>query len=82
MLTALARVLRLHRLVTAYSAEAWTAQQARNLLMDLRPGRVIQVPAPRPGQHVHQPGRVIDITARIGRRSILGGLISEYRRAA
>jgi putative transposase len=28
------------------------------------------------------PGRVIDITARIERRSILAGLISEYRRAA
>jgi putative transposase len=29
-----------------------------------------------------KPGRVIDVTARIGRRQVLGGLISEYRRAA
>jgi hypothetical protein len=29
-----------------------------------------------------QPGRVADITARIERTSIIGGLISEYRRAA
>jgi putative transposase len=29
-----------------------------------------------------QPGRVVDITARIERRQVLGGLISEYRRAA
>jgi hypothetical protein len=29
-----------------------------------------------------QPGHVIDITARIERRQVLGGLISEYRRAA
>ena len=28
------------------------------------------------------PGRGIDITARIERRKVLGGLISEYRRAA
>jgi putative transposase len=29
-----------------------------------------------------QPGRAVDITARIERRQVLGGLISEYRRAA
>jgi hypothetical protein len=29
-----------------------------------------------------EPGRVVDVTARIGRRRVLGGLISEYRRAA
>ncbi len=29
-----------------------------------------------------QPGSVIDITARIERRQVLGGVISEYRRAA
>jgi putative transposase len=29
-----------------------------------------------------QPGPVLDITARIERRQVLGGLISEYRRAA
>ena len=31
---------------------------------------------------LHHPGRVVDITARIERRQLLGGLISEYRRAA
>jgi transposase InsO family protein len=30
----------------------------------------------------HQPGNIIDITARIERRQVLGGLISEYRRVA
>jgi putative transposase len=29
-----------------------------------------------------QPGRTVDITARIERRRVLSGLISEYRRAA
>jgi putative transposase len=29
-----------------------------------------------------QPGRAVDITARIERRQVLGGLISEYRKAA
>ncbi len=29
-----------------------------------------------------QPGRAVDVTARIERRQVLGGLISEYRRAA
>ena len=29
-----------------------------------------------------QPSKTIDITARIERRQVLGGLISEYRRAA
>jgi transposase InsO family protein len=31
---------------------------------------------------LHKPGRLVDITARIERRQVLGGLISEYRRAA
>jgi len=31
---------------------------------------------------LHQPDRVVDIRARIERRRMLGGLISEYRRAA
>jgi putative transposase len=147
--------------VTAHPARAWTAQQARNLLMD--PGgragrftflirdrdskftaasgevfagngtRVIKTPARSPransyaerfagtlrrecldhvlilgGRHLrsvlaeyarhynghrpHQalqqepprrePGHAVDITARIERRQVLGGLISEYRRAA
>jgi putative transposase len=43
------------------------------------------------GHHPHQslqqepprqPGRAVDITARIERRQVLGGLISEYHRAA
>jgi hypothetical protein len=29
-----------------------------------------------------EPGHCVDITARIERRQVLGGLISEYRRAA
>jgi putative transposase len=31
---------------------------------------------------LREPGRVIDVTARIGRRQVPGGLISEYPRAA
>jgi putative transposase len=31
---------------------------------------------------LHEPGREIDITARIERKRVVGGLISEYRRAA
>ena len=31
---------------------------------------------------LHQPGRVVDITARIEHRRVVGGLINEYRRAA
>lgn len=31
---------------------------------------------------LNQPGRVVDVTARIERGKVLGGLISEYRRAA
>jgi putative transposase len=146
--------------VTAHPTGGWTAQQARNLLMDLgdRAGRfkflirdrdnkftaafdgafagdgmrVIKTPvrAPRansfaerfvgtlrrgcpdhiltlgeghlrqvlaeftrhsnehrPHQSLRQeppqpPGRAVDISARIKRRQVLGGLISEYRRAA
>jgi putative transposase len=146
--------------VTAHPTGAWTAQQARNLLMDLgeRAGqfrflirdrdskfttsfddvlsgdgaRVIKTPvrsranafaerfvgtlrrecldhvlilgeqhlrkvlaeyarhynSHRPHQGLQQeapqqePDRVVDVTARIERRQILGGLISEYHRAA
>ncbi len=42
-----------------------------------RPHQALRQEAP-----LCQPGRVVDITARIERRSIVGGLISEYRRAA
>ena len=31
---------------------------------------------------MHQPGHAVGITTRIERRQVLGGLISEYRRAA
>ena len=31
---------------------------------------------------LHRPGEAVDITARIECRQVLGGLISEYRRAA
>ncbi|MGH3305472.1 MAG: integrase core domain-containing protein [Streptosporangiaceae bacterium] len=147
--------------VTAHPTGAWTAQQARNLMMDLgeRAGRfrflvrdrdskftaafhdvfagngtrVIKTPVRSPranalaerfvgtlrrecldhvlilgeqhlrrvlteyaahynghrpyqglqqGFPLHQPGRVVDVTARIERRQVLGGLVSEYRRAA
>ena len=146
--------------VTAHPSGAWTAQQARNLLMDLgdRAGgfrflvrdrdskftaafdgvfagsgtRVVKTPVRSPRANCHaerfvgtlrrecldhllilgeghlrkvlvefarhynghrphqslqqepplQPGRVVDVTARIERRQVLGGLISEYRRAA
>jgi hypothetical protein len=42
-----------------------------------RPHQALQQEPP-----VREPGDAIDITARIERRQVLGGLISEYRRAA
>jgi putative transposase len=42
-----------------------------------RPHQGLQQEPPR-----RQPGHVVDITARIERSQALGGLISEYRRAA
>ena len=41
-----------------------------------RPHQSLQQDPPR------QPGRAVDITARIECRQVLSGLISEYRRAA
>jgi putative transposase len=41
-----------------------------------RPHQSLQQEPPR------RPGRAVDVTARIERRQVLGGLISEYRRAA
>ena len=42
-----------------------------------RPHQALQQESP-----LHQPGHVVDIATRIQRRKVLGGLISEYRRAA
>ena len=42
-----------------------------------RPRQGLQQESPQ-----RQPGRVVDVTARIGHRRVVGGLISEYRRAA
>src|SRR6185312_12405551 len=39
-------------------------------------------PGPETGSPLHRPGRVADITSQIERRRVVGGLISEYRRAA
>jgi len=41
-----------------------------------RPHQSLRQEPPRP------PGRAVDITAPIQRRQVLGGLISEYSRAA
>jgi putative transposase len=46
----------------------------------VRPVLVVMLRVQRPP--LHQPGQPIDITARIKRRQIVHGLISEYRRAA
>ena len=42
-----------------------------------RPHQGLQQQAP-----LRQPGHAVDISARIERKSVVGGLISEYRRAA
>jgi putative transposase len=69
--------------VTAHPDDAWTIQQARNLLMDLRerPHRARNL---RPPDHDDSSAApVTDYkTARIQRQRVLGGLINEYQRAA
>ena len=59
-------------------------QHLRNVLAEYaqhynghRPHQSLQQEPPQ-----RQPGNTIDITARIERRQVLSGLISEYRRAA
>jgi transposase InsO family protein len=59
-------------------------QHLRNVLHEYarhynghRPHQALQQQSPH-----RQPGRAVDITARIERRQVLDGLISEYRRAA
>lgn len=42
-----------------------------------RPHQRLQQESP-----LREPGRVVDVTARIERRQVLGGLISEYRSAS
>jgi putative transposase len=49
----------------------------------------VRPPLQRPSSHQslqqappRRPGHAVDVSARIGRRQVLGGLISEYRRAA
>ena len=42
-----------------------------------RPHQALQQEPPR-----RQPSRAVDLTARIKRRQVVGGLISEYRRVA
>ena len=36
----------------------------------------------RPEPPLREPSHAVDITGRVERRQVLGGLISEYRRAA
>ncbi len=77
--------------VTAHPAGVWTVQQARNFLMDLgeRAGEFKFLIRDRDSKFTTafddvfsgNGTRVIKTTARIERRQVLSGLISEYRRA-
>jgi putative transposase len=49
----------------------------RSSPLENRPHQGLQQDPPQ-----RRPGNAIDIAARIERRQVLGGLISEYRRAA
>jgi transposase InsO family protein len=54
----------------------WLAEYARHYSCHRPHQGLQQEPPPR------EPGHAVDITARIERRQVLGGLVSEYRRAA
>jgi hypothetical protein len=77
--------------MTAYPAGAWTVQQARSLFMDLgeRAGQFRFLIRDRDGKFTAAfdevfagNGMRVIRSARIERTQVLGGLISEYRRAA
>jgi putative transposase len=70
--------------VNAARRRAWAQIEARHVLAEYarhysshRPHQGLQQRPP-----LRQPGHAVDITARIERRRVVGGLISEYRRAA